>query len=591
MIRRTVFRTIAFKLTLSLAILFGTVSAAGMVSIYLGVARHLNNMVDADLRSDLQQHFEEMATYHYDAETLQRKYVKESKEDGPDTMFIRVISATNDVLASSDMETWKNAADAVHPEVGDTTLATIERAGNRKARIITGPIGDGRFLQIGIMLDKNVEFLTYFRYVVAVVLLGMLCIGASGSAVNYFAVKKEVVVKQKLETRLVQAQKMEAIGTLAGGIAHDFNNILAAIMGYAQLASMKLASDCKAHGDLQEVLKASDRAKELVKQILTFARQSEQKKKPVQISLVAKEVLKLLRASFPTTIEMRQSIDSHASAMADPTQIHQILMNLCTNAKLAMPDGGQLGVSLVEVQLDEEFASRHTGVHPGAHLQLTVSDTGVGMSREVVQRIFDPFYTTRQSGDGTGMGLSVVHGIVKDSGGLITVYSEPGIGSTFNVFLPTVKTPGATTEEATTSLPTGTERLLVVDDEEVLADMAKSMLQHLGYAVTVMTDSREALEAFRRDPDAFDLVISDVTMPRMTGDVLVRRMMDVQEGIPIILCSGYSERMDAAAAEAIGVEGFLMKPMLMTTLAHMVREVLDREHASHRSHAAELEAA
>ncbi len=379
----------------------------------------------------------------------------------------------------------------------------------------------------------------------------------------------------EMQAQFVQAQKLEALGTLAGGIAHDFNNILSLIFGNSELALLGVENGTDVRENIQAVMKAGTRARDLVKQILTFARQTAEEKQPVRISSIAKEALKLLRASLPTTIEIRESLASNATVMADPTQIHQILMNLCTNAKLAMPEGGVLTVELTEKELDEAFDKRRPGADPCSWLRLTVRDTGTGMTPEVMQRIFEPFFTTREYGAGTGMGLAVVHGIVKDCDGTVTVDSEPGKGSTFHVFLPICKAAEVREEEEEKPLPTGTERILFVDDEEVIVTLATAMLQSFGYAVTATTNSLEALEVFRAASDAFDLIITDMTMPGLSGDDLARQILQIRKDIPILLCTGFSERMDEEAARAIGIKGFLMKPVSMKTLAGETRKALD----------------
>jgi len=399
---------------------------------------------------------------------------------------------------------------------------------------------------------------------------------ASGKITNYVAVKRDVTEEVKLETKLRQAQKMEAIGTLAGGIAHDFNNILSMIMGYTELTMMNLPEDSRAQDNMNKVFKASERARDLVKQILAFSRQTEQEQKPVQIHLIVKEALKLLRPSLPTTIEIRQNIASTGTVMADATQMHQVIMNLSTNAYHAMSEkGGILEVSLTDVELDSDFTARHPGTHPGPYLRLTVSDTGHGMEKKVIDRIFEPYYTTKEKGEGTGMGLSVVHGIVKGHGGAITVYSEPGKGSTFNVFLPRIEEVEVVAEtEEMMPIPMGKERILFVDDEPAIVDIGKGMLEHLGYTVVTRTSSIEALEAFKAMPDKFDLVITDMTMPKMTGDELAKELMKIRTDIPIIVCTGFSERINEEKAKAMGIRAFVMKPIVQREMAKAIREAM-----------------
>lgn len=390
--------------------------------------------------------------------------------------------------------------------------------------------------------------------------------------------KKAEEEKKKLEAQLLQSQKMEAIGTLAGGIAHDFNNILSAVIGYTELSKMRMAGKNQVSGYLDEIMKAGNRAKDLIQHILTFSRLNEQEIKPVQVNVIVKEALKLLRASLPSTIDIRQNIERDSLVMGDPTQIHQIIMNLCANAGHSMQEkGGILDVDLSNVELDSNSASGYPDLKPGSYLNLTVSDTGHGMPPDVLNRIFDPFYTTKERGKGTGMGLSVVLGIVKSYGGTIYAYSEPGKGSSFKVLFPTIEgslEPDTKIEEV---IPKGTERILFVDDERDLVEIAKQMLESLGYQVTIRTSSVEALSLFRAKPKRFDLVITDMTMPQMTGDKLAEELMAIRKNLPIILCTGFSYQITKKEATEAGIKGFLMKPLALRDLANNVRKVLDKK--------------
>jgi len=384
---------------------------------------------------------------------------------------------------------------------------------------------------------------------------------------------------QQLESQLQRAERMEAIGTLAGGIAHDFNNILGAIMGYTELARMDMPETSRAAAKLDEVLKAGTRAKELVRQILTFSRQTKKEAKPLEVSLVVKEALKLLRASIPTTIEIRKKIATGPNiVMADPTQIHQIVMNLCTNAAQAMREtGGILTIELTGVEIDIATAHQYVGLEPGPYVRISISDTGKGMDPQVRERIFDPFFTTKDPGKGTGLGLSVVHGIVKACKGAITVYSEIGKGSTFHVYLRKIESMKAPEPEKVEALSTGTECILFVDDEEALARLGKETLRELGYDAVCRTSSIEALEAFRAQPERFDLVITDQTMPNMTGKDLAKEIMAIRPGIPVIVCTGYSQVFSEEEANDIGISAFLMKPVSIRELGKTIRQVLDKK--------------
>jgi PAS domain S-box-containing protein len=390
---------------------------------------------------------------------------------------------------------------------------------------------------------------------------------------------RDLTHQKRMEAHLVQSQKLEAIGTLAGGIAHDFNNILSAIMGYAQLAQLETPQGSGLANDLDQILTASNRARDLVRQILTFSRQTKNETAPVCLATIVKETQKMLRATLPTTIEIRTLLESDAYILADPTQIHQVLMNLATNAALAMrAEGGTLEVQLKNRILTPDEIPSYPGIQPGKFVQLSVGDTGCGMSPEVQRRIFEPFFTTRSPGEGTGLGLSMVHGIVHDLGGTIIVYSEKGMGSVFRILLPVYQeqVEDAGTEAQEEELPRGNERILVVDDETFQTDLASRILSGLGYRVTTVNNSPEALDLFQKDPDAFDLVISDVTMPKMTGDALIARLRSVRSDIPVMLCTGYSERVSQEKIEEWGIQAFAIKPISRREMAEKVREALSR---------------
>jgi len=383
---------------------------------------------------------------------------------------------------------------------------------------------------------------------------------------------------EKLQAQFRQAQKMEAIGTLAGGIAHDFNNILSSVLGYTELSLDDAEEGTRLRNNLQTVLSAGERATDLVQQILAFSRQSEREFSPIQVKLIIKEALKLLGSTLPTSIEIRQEIQSDSLAFGDPTQIHQVLLNLCTNADHAMREkGGLLEVTLVDVELDSLFTAKHPDMKPGTHLRLMVRDTGRGIPPHILDRIFDPFFTTKDKGEGTGMGLSVVHGIVKSHRGAITVQSEPGKGSIFNVFLPVIEKTVKREAPIERPIPMGTERILFIDDEAPLANLGKKMLGFLGYAVTTRTSSIEALELFKARPDRFDLVITDMTMPNLTGDELALKLAKIRPDIPIILCTGFSHKITEEKSKEMGIKAYLLKPILREVMAETVRRVLDEK--------------
>ena len=386
--------------------------------------------------------------------------------------------------------------------------------------------------------------------------------------------------KIELETKLRQAQKMEAIGTLAGGIAHDFNNILAAILGYSEIALEDCRGQSPVDGYLNEILKAAHRAKDLTQQILTFSRQAEIAPKPVRFSSVVREAVKLLRASIPATIAIREALHSDATVMADPTQLHQVVMNLATNAAHAMETSG----GVLTIALDDRQGYADTGLAGGGDenrrsVQLTVADTGQGIAPDILDRIFDPYFTTKGKGKGTGMGLSVVHGIVKNCGGDIQVESEPGRGAVFRVFLPAHHVVAQVPETTGISVaPAGRqETILVVDDEPQVAHVMQLMLDSLGYRVKAYTSSREALQAFADTPQTFDLVITDMTMPEMAGDEFSRALLRIRPDMPIILCTGFNEQMNEERARQIGVRKLIYKPVVRNGLAEIIKDTLGRE--------------
>jgi len=382
--------------------------------------------------------------------------------------------------------------------------------------------------------------------------------------------------RAKLEAQLIQAQKMESIGTLAGGIAHDFNNILSSVIGYTELAMDETERGSSVHDKLNDIFNAGKRARDLVKQILTFARQSEKELKPIQVSLIAKEVTRLIRSSIPTTIRIEQSIESDSLIMGDPSQVHQIFMNLCTNSAHAMEEeGGVLTVGLEDVFLDKEFVRLHKDLKPGNYLQITIADTGIGISEEHIHSIFDPYFTTKGPGEGTGLGLAVVHGIVKSYGGEITVRSESREKTAFIIYLPIVETGEKITPFSLEELPGGNERILCIDDERAIVEMDRQTLERLGYSVTIETSGLRAIEIFKQKPDSFDLVITDMTMPDITGDRLAQTLKDIKPDIQVILCTGFNKKIAQKKAGELGVEALILKPTSRDDLARTVRRVLD----------------
>ncbi len=383
--------------------------------------------------------------------------------------------------------------------------------------------------------------------------------------------------KERLETQLQQAQKMESLGTLAGGIAHDFNNILGVIIGSSELLAVTDAVEESARGSLSNILSAAQRARDLVRQILAFSRHAQQEKILLNFKALIKEAFEFLRASLPTTIQLHQQIEPRVGMiMADPTQMQQILLNLCTNAAHAMEKtGGALHVRLSNATLTEADVRFDSGLEPGEFVKLEVTDTGHGIDPGIINRIFDPYFTTKEKGKGTGLGLAVVHGIVKAHGGTIKVSSEIGQGTSIQVFLPAMEGQVRPERRIAPDLPRGNERVLLVDDEKVLADIEKRMLNMLGYQVEIRTSPVEALEAFRANSRRFDLVITDMTMPQLTGLNLARKILEIRPGVPIILCTGFSEQASEQTVLTIGIRKLLLKPLAMESLALAVREALD----------------
>ena len=386
--------------------------------------------------------------------------------------------------------------------------------------------------------------------------------------------------QRQLKSQLRQAQKMESIGTLAGGIAHDFNNILGIILGNIELATKKIPEENSAHRNLNEVVIAGLRAKEMVSQILSFSRQTEEERKPVQLRPVVEEAIKLVRSVIPATIEIRTdfSISEDATILGNSTQINQIVMNLSANAVHAMGEkGGGLEFYLRNMEVDEEGAALDYNLKGGQYLALIVNDTGYGMGPEIIERMFDPYFTTKEVGEGSGMGLSVVHGILKNHEATVHVESEPGEGTCFCIRFPEIKTQVKPAKDHITPLPKGSERILFVEDETTLAALGQRMLQHLEYDVTVKTSSVEALEAFRTEPDQYDLLVTDMVMPEKTGKELAQDIMKIRPDFPVILCTGYTEMITKEDISQTGIKAFMVKPFAMRDIAETIRQVLDQE--------------
>ena len=399
----------------------------------------------------------------------------------------------------------------------------------------------------------------------------------TGTDVNVTDRKLAEEEKRRLEAQVQQAQKLESLGVLAGGIAHDLNNTLTPIMGFTALVEESLPEGSPNRESLKEVLKSSERAKNLVRQILAFSRRGEQERKPVDIAGIVKEAMKLLRATIPPTIEIRQNIDPECGQVrADATQIEQIVMNLCTNAYQALEDtGGLLEVSLTPLEVSPEDARAHPHLQKGPHVKLTVHDTGPGIDPAIVKRVFEPFLTTKGVGEGTGLGLSIVHGIVTAHGGAISCRSEVGKGTSFFVYLPRLGEAAAEKREHSEAAPRGAEHILFVDDEESIARLVQQMLSTLGYRVTAFTSSVEAFETFRAAPAEFDLVITDLAMPKLSGVDLARKLTQIRPDVKVLLSTGLREQIPRGGLHKTGIRGCVMKPFGVGDLAGVIRRTLD----------------
>jgi PAS domain S-box-containing protein len=397
-----------------------------------------------------------------------------------------------------------------------------------------------------------------------------------------FTLITDVTERKRLETELRQAQTMHAIGTLAGGVAHEFNNILMAIMGYTNLVLDDVPQGSIMWSNAKQVLRAVERARDLVQQILAFSRQVKEEHRPAKLHLLVQEALGLIRRTLPATILLQQDVEKDVgTALTSITEVHQIMLNLCANAAHAMREvGGTLEIRLDTVEVQGLPTSQHPILRPGFYAWLSVRDTGHGMPPDVVEHIFEPFFTTKGVGEGTGMGLAVVHGIVTHHGGAITVRSTPGQGTTFDIYLPRMAETTTTVAALPEPIVPGKGRVLYVDDDPALAYLGHAMLTSLGYDVVACTSGDEALHVFQQTPHNFDLVITDQTMPHMTGEGLVRALRHICPDIPIILCTGYSSSIDADKARVLGIEAFLMKPLSLDTLAPLIQRLLARR-ASH----------
>jgi len=397
-----------------------------------------------------------------------------------------------------------------------------------------------------------------------------------GTIRHYVTVKRDITQQLTLENQVRQSQKMQAIGTLAGGVAHDFNNILTAILGYAELCQTQCDEQTVLYDNLSEIIRGAERAGKLINQILQFSRQTEKSVSTLQIDLIVKEVLKLLRASLPANIEIKAHYETEVMVKADPTQIHQVILNLCTNAFQVLEDtGGEITVGLETVELTPQQGLEIGNLSPGEYACLTVEDNGKGIPKEYLSRIFEPYFTTKAKNEGTGLGLSVVHGIVNDHRGAVQVHSTVGVGTKFDLYLPIAEPEDGEEEERIDDTAFHGGKILIVDDEPQIVSLQFQVLEHLGYEVVASTVSSEALEIFRKESETFDLVVTDMGMPGLTGLELFEEMRIIRPDIKVLLCTGYSKQVTEENALEIGLSGYLAKPFNAEDLAREVSRILE----------------
>ncbi|MGE5784526.1 MAG: response regulator, partial [Myxococcales bacterium] len=431
-------------------------------------------------------------------------------------------------------------------------------------------------LRRGRVWSGNVVVKTAERQSLTLAVMVVPVTGVSGKVESYLEIARDITEEQRLQSRLFQSQKMEALGAMAGGIAHDFNNILSVIFAYTELSLTASGNPAETQENLSEILTASERARDLVRQILAFSRSTDQELRPISPKPIVKEALKLLRASIPSEIELQTSIVSDATVMADPIQIHQIVVNLCTNAAHALGStSGSINVALEDMVVDDDFARGHPGLQAGNHILLRITDSGKGIEPQIIDRIFEPFFTTKRAGEGTGLGLSVVHGSVKKLNGVITVYSGAGEGAVFNIIIPALTLEPGVTGPTALELVGGTERILLVDDEKSVGEPVANILRSVGYRVSFFATGVEALDAFKRNADAFDLVITDYSMPRMTGLEFVEKIRQIRKDIRIIVHSGHVSGAIAELFTQIGVSSILTKPVDSYRLADAIRKAFN----------------
>ena len=509
-----------------------------------------------------------------------RDITKRKQAEIGSNLLAAIVASSDDAIIGTDLNgiitSWNKGAEKIYgytdgEMVGTSMLRLLPADRQEEGNEILGKISRGESV-------KHFETLRQTKggKLIDVSITASPIKDANGRSIGVSKVARDISERRTMEQKFRQAQKMESIGQLAGGIAHDFNNILAAIVGNLYLAKMDAAEYPGIMGFLENISEATGRATDLVSQILTFSRQGKQKREVVKLNHVVLEALKLLRASVPVTIRIKTELIETPTVLANASAIHQVIMNLGTNAWHAMRDQtGVLKVEMNVLEADVDFIKTHPDLHVGRYVQLSVSDTGCGMDRATQEHIFEPFFTTKGVGEGTGLGLAVVHGIMKSHDGGIYVYSQPGEGTAFHLYFPVFEAESVAQEIAAAPVPRGQgEHILFVDDEAALANVGKKMLERLGYAVTVKTSPLEAIAAVRDQPDEFALVITDLTMPGMDGAKLGRQLLQIQPRLPIIITTGYSGVMTAEKVRLLGFKELLSKPSTARTLGETVHRVL-----------------
>lgn len=574
-----------FKKTLVLALFLGLFTAMAAFFIVTFFHRRIRTTIDGYIKESIEKE-KAILAMNQNLESLvwertQKIVDSEQKLKKSEENYQDLYDNAPDMFASVDAGTGR---------VIECNQTLCKAVGKSKEEIIGNKIFDlyhpdsrldaldafATFRDTGKVVDKNTSLIRSDGSPLAVSLNVSAVRDEDGTILYSRSSWRDVTNIKKMEAELRQSQKMEAIGTLAGGIAHDFNNILASILGYTELALEEVENGTQLHDNLQEVLTAGNRAKGLVKQILTFARQTEENVSPLDIEPIVTELVKFIRSSIPSTISIESSVESTSLVMANPSQIHQILMNLCTNSAHAMEEhGGRLRLHVQDATIEQDSQLLRNGGRPGDYLQITVADTGTGIKTDIIQSIFEPYFTTKEVGKGTGVGLAVVHGIVKDYNGFIDVHSVVGSGTTIDIYLPTTKEDEVISSSESYPAIGGDETILVVDDEGPLAQMQSRILEQLGYSVIVCTDSFEALSVFRNDPQKIDALVTDMTMPGLTGDKLAKACQKIRPGLVTIICTGYSEVVATKNAAALGVLAVVQKPIVKGELARVLREGLD----------------